>query len=243
VAAALAITLVGLLLAGSWLALRGTGEQGSTGSAVQIEIRQGAGTAEVASKLQAAGVIGNATAFSVYTRIWRADGRLKSGVYDLRKGMGVPSVVDRLMAGPPVEYVTVTIPEGFVIDQIAERLSAKAGIPKAEFLALAKGGAAQFVGTHPYLADAYNGSLEGYLFPKTYRFKKGSSASEAIEMMLDQFDREIARVDVSKAQSAGLGLNQLVTLASMIERESRLDSERPLVSSVIHNRLSTDSFL
>jgi UPF0755 protein len=243
VAAALAISLVGLLLAGSWLALRGTGEQGSTGSAVQIEIRQGAGTAEVASKLQSAGVIGNATAFSVYTRIRRADGRLKSGVYDLRKGMGVPSVVDRLLAGPSVEYVTVTIPEGFVIDQIAERLSAKAGIPKAEFLALAKGGAAQFVGTHPYLADAYNGSLEGYLFPKTYRFKKGSSASEAIEMMLDQFDREIARVDVGNAQSAGLGLNQLVTLASMIERESRLDSERPLVSSVIHNRLSTDSFL
>jgi UPF0755 protein len=242
-AATVAIALVALLVAGAWLALRSTGERGSSGTAVQIEIRPGAGPAEVARKLQSAGVIDNATVFRVYARARGADVRMKPGVYDLTKGMRIPSVVDRLVAGPPVEYVTVTIPEGFVVDQIAERLSAKAGIPKAEFLVLAKSGAAQFVGKHPYLAEAYNGSLEGYLFPKTYRFKKGSSASEAIEMMLDQFDREIARVDVAKAESAGLNLNQLVTLASMIERESRLDSERPLVSSVIHNRLRTDSFL
>ena len=62
-------------------------------------------------------------------------------------------------------------------------------------------------------------------------------------MMLDQFDREIELVDVGQAEARGLNLNQLVTLASMIERESRLDSERPLISSVIYNRLRTDSFL
>ena len=137
----------------------------------------------------------------------------------------------------------MTIPEGYVIDQIAERLDKQAGVPQSEFKSLAKSGATQFAGDHPYLADVYGGSLEGYLFPKTYRVKEGSSAREVLEMMLDQFDREIAQVDLKQASERGLTLNQLVVLASMIERESRLDSERPLISSVIHNRLRTDSFL
>ena len=226
-----------------WLSLRGNVWGSASGSAVQIEIKSGAGTAEIARKLQSAGVIGSATVFRTYARALGADGELKPGVYDLTTGMPVSSVLDALKAGPPVAYVTVTIPEGFVIDQIAERFEQQAGIPKAEFSKLAKSGASKFVGDHPYLADAYKGSLEGYLFPKTYRVKEGSSASEVIEVMLDQFDKEIAQVDVDKATARGLSLNQLVTLASMIERESRLDSERPLISSVIHNRLKTDSFL
>jgi UPF0755 protein len=243
VAVALSVVLLGLLLIGAWFAFRGSSRDGGSASAVQIEFKPGVSTAEIARRLQSAGVIGDATVFRVYARVRGADGRLKSGVYDLDRGMPISAVVDRLVAGPTVAYVTVTIPEGFVVDQIAERLATEAGVPKAEFSTLAKTGAAQFVAGHPYLAGAYQGSLEGYLFPKTYRIRKGSSASEVIEMMLDQFDREIARVEVDRAADAGLNLNQLVTLASMIERESRLDSERPLISSVIYNRLRTDSFL
>ena len=239
----LSTVLVGLLLVAAWLTVRGADSGSESGSAVQIEIKPGATTQGISRKLQSAGVIGNATAFRAYARIIGADGQLKAGVYDLTTGMPVSSVLDALKAGPSVTYATVTIPEGFVIDQIAERFEKQAGIPKAEFAKLAKSGAPQFAGKHPYLAAAYRGSLEGYLFPKTYRVKEGSSAREVIEMMLDQFDREIALVDVDRATAAGLSLNQLVTLASMIERESRLDSERPLISSVIHNRLRTGSFL
>jgi UPF0755 protein len=137
-----------------------------------------------------------------------------------------------------VEYVSVTIPEGFVLTQIAERLETKAGIPKADFLGLAQGHADEFSADHPYLADAYKGSLEGYLFPKTYRIKQGSTARDVIEMMLKQFDAEMKSVDTSEATSHGLSFNQLVVLASMIERESKLDKERPLVASVIYNRLA-----
>jgi UPF0755 protein len=243
VAIALSVALLGLLLIGAWFAFRGAGRDGGSASAVQIEVKPGAGTAEIARKLQSAGVISNATVFRVYARVLGADDRLKPGVYDLDRGMPVSAVVDRLIAGPPVAYLTVTIPEGFVVDQIAERLATQAGVPKAEFSRIAKTGAAQFVDGHPYLAGAYKGSLEGYLFPKTYRIRMGSSADEVIEMMLDQFDRELAGVDIDRAAAVGLNLNQLVTLASMIERESRLDSERPLISSVIYNRLRTDSFL
>jgi UPF0755 protein len=236
----LVVVLLGLATASAWFLLRGVGEAGSS---VQIEIKPGSGTTEIARKLQSAGVIGNGTAFRAYTRVVGADDQLKSGVYDLTTGMSVPAVVGRLEAGPPIAYVTVTIPEGFVIDQIAERLQKRAGVPAIEFATLAKTGASQFIEGHPSLAGVYGNSLEGYLFPKTYRIKQGASAREVIEMMLDQFDREITRVDVKQASVRGLNLNQLVTLASMIERESRLDSERPLISSVIHNRLRTDSFL
>jgi UPF0755 protein len=242
-AAVLVLALVGLLFTAGWLALFGKASGRGSGAAVQIEIKPRTGTAEIARKLESAGVIRNATLFRLLARLKRADGALKPGVYDLAVGMSIASALDVLKAGPPEAYVTVTIPEGFVIDQIAERLEKQAGIPRAELTNLARNGAPQFTKDHPYLASVYKDSLEGYLFPKTYRIKKGSSAREVIEMMLDQFDKEIAQVSVEKAMARGMTLNRLVTLASMIERESRLDSERPLVSSVIYNRLRTNSYL
>jgi UPF0755 protein len=242
-AMAVGAVLVLILVAAAWMTMRDSRARHESGSAVQVEIKPGSGSQAIARKLKSVGVIGNETTFRLRARISGADDQLKSGVYDLRVGMTEASVLRALIAGPPVTYVTVTIPEGFVVDQIAERFEKQAGIPRGEFAALAKTGASQFARGHPSLRGAYKGSLEGFLFPKTYRVKKGSSAREVIELMLDQFDEEIARVDVRAAASSGLNVNQLVTLASMIERESRLDSERPLISSVIHNRLTTDSFL
>ena len=240
--AVLGVVLLGLVVVLGWIALGG-GSDGTAGSAVQLEIKPGTGTQAIARQLESSGVIDSAAWFRVMARITGADSRLKPGVYDLATGMSESSALKQLQAGPPIEYVTVTIPEGFVIEQIAERFAEQAGTPKEEFVSLAKHGATQFTAAHPYLAQAYKGSLEGYLFPKTYRVRAGSSARQVIEMMLDQFDREIAQVDVEQAEKNGLTLNQLVTIASMIERESRLDSERPLISSVIMNRLRTDSYL
>ena len=101
-----------------------------------------------------------------------------------------------------------------------------------------KGQAAVFEPTHPYLADVQDGSLEGYLFPKTYRIIRASAPADVIELMLAQFDREIAEVDLAYPSSRGMSLHEVVTVASMIEREARLAEERPLVSSVIYNRLA-----
>ncbi|MHB9004704.1 MAG: endolytic transglycosylase MltG, partial [Coriobacteriia bacterium] len=187
--------------------------------------------------LSEAGVIENANMFRLQVRLDGTGGQLKSGVYELSTGMGYEVVTEVLIEGPVYTYFTVTVPEGFVVEQIAERFEAQAGVPAAEFLELAKGGAAQFSGEHPYLADVYQGSLEGYLFPKTYRVREGSSASEVIGMMLEQFDREIADVDFSYPESRGMSLHSTIVLASMIEREVRVPKEQELVSSVIYNRL------
>lgn len=209
------------------------------GKPVQIEIRAGSSSAQIARTLARSGVVRNSNLFRLHVGLVGAAGKLKPGVYDLTQGLPDSAVIAKLEAGPPTEYFEVTIPEGFTIAQIAARLESKAGIPADKFLTLASTGAPRYAAAHPYLSGAFGGSLEGYLFPKTYRIKKGTTADQAIAMMLDQFDKEIAQVDVGRVQQQqGLSLPQVVTIASMIERESRLPRERALVSSVIRNRLA-----
>lgn len=208
------------------------------GRPVTVEVPAGAGTTQIADLLAASGVIDNATMFRLRARVLGIDGTLKSGAYEFETGMSYEAVEARLVAGPPLAYTTVTIPEGFTAEQIGARLERDAGIPADEFVALALGGADRFAGEHPYLGDAYAGSLEGYLFPKTYRIVDGATAAEVIELMLDQFDREFASIERSDPPASTLSTGEFVTLASMIEREARLAEERPLVASVIYNRLA-----
>lgn len=236
--------LVGLLLvlstvlaAGVWYLLFRAETHIATGKPVTVEIPPGSSTAEIARILADAGVVENANMFRLQARLSEADGELKAGEYELETGMFYDEVIIALAAGPEMHFVTVTIPEGFVIEQIAQRFEEQAGIPADEFTTLAKTGGAMEFPDHPYLASAYQGSLEGYLFPKTYQLEEGTTAREAIEMMLDQFDDEITSVDTSAAAARGVELHELVTIASIIEREAKVADERPLVSSVIYNRL------
>lgn len=237
------VVLVGIVLAvaipgyGAWRLLIKPQVDVEAGLPVQVDIPEGSGTRDIAEILAGAGVIDNAAMFRLRARTDDIDGKLRSGVYDLATGMPYDAVVEKLLAGPPVPYVTVTIPEGYRLDQIASRLEEEAGIPADEFLALADEQAQSFSAEHPYLAEAGVGSLEGYLFPKTYRIVEGSSAGDVIGLMLDQFDLELEQVDLAQAYESGLTLHEVVTIASMIEREARVADERPLVSSVIYNRL------
>lgn len=227
-----------LVLAGvaAWSILRPQNDV-TPGRETVVDVPRGATTAEIAGLLTSAGVVDNEYGFRLKARLAKADGRLAPGTYEFTTGMDDDEVIARMIQGPPTEEVTVTIPEGFVIEQIAERLEAKADIPAKTTVRVAKTQARRFVKGRPYLADVYDGSLEGYLFPKTYRIRKGDSPEAALGVMLDQFDKELAGVDLSKARAAGMTLNDVVVIASIVEREARLDSERPLVSSVIRNRL------
>lgn len=235
---ALLVVLIGVL------ALRATiGAGPESQRQVQLEVPAGASTSAIAALLVDADVVGNPTLFRLRVRLAAADGELKAGVYDFATDSAYADVIDRLREGPEQTYATVTIPEGFVIDQIAQRLEAQAGVPASEFAKLAKTGASQFVTEHPYLADAYGGSLEGYLFPKTYRIAQGSTAADVAGMMLDQFDAEMPAVDLGYTESRGMSLHETVTLASMIEREAKVATERGLVSSVIYNRLDKGMLL
>lgn len=242
---ALIVLVVALLMASVviWAVFFRSQTDIAAGREVRVTIPAGAGTDAIGRILVRQGIVQNRAMFSLRVRFVGAEGKLKAGVYDLVTGMGYRTAIDRLVEGPPVSYISLTIPEGFVVEQVAKRVEKLLDIPEEEFLELAKGGAASFAGEHPYLARAYKGSLEGYLFPKTYQVREGSDARAVIELMLDQFDDEMASVDLSRAAELGLTQEQVVVMASIIEREAQLDAERPLVASVMYNRLAAGMFL
>jgi len=241
VAAVLGVMALVAAGAAAW-AFGYVGGPNGTPEPVQVEIPKDSSTETIARTLEDKGVVGSALRFRIRARMLDADGELKAGVYELSTNMPDELVVERLVSGPEIKYSTVTIPEGFTVDRIATRLENETGIDKAEFLKKA-GNADEFASEHPYLKGAYRNSVEGFLFPKTYRIKEGSTATEVIEMMLRQFDKEVAGVDFSAAEKRGLDFYDTVTLASLVEREARVAKDRPLISSVIYNRLEQDKRL
>lgn len=207
------------------------------GQPVEVVIAKGSSTASIAQALSEVGVIENANMFRLKARSDQFDGQLKAGTYSFKTGTAYEAVLAKLVKGPDIIYYDVTIPEGFTARRIAARFAKRTGVDEAELLSLVTREAPRFAKDHPYLAGAYSNSLEGYLFPATYRIKKGTTAEQIVETMLDEFDQRISEVDLSYAKSKNLTLNDVVIIASAIEREARLAKERPLVSSVIYNRL------
>ncbi|MDF1543258.1 MAG: endolytic transglycosylase MltG, partial [Anaerosomatales bacterium] len=211
------------------------------GTEVRVEVPEGASSADIGELLSAAGVVENAARFRFEVRLADADGELLAGSYDLVTGMGYSDAIAQLRQGSNAALAEVTVPEGWVIEQIAARFEEQAGIPAVEFETLARSGPAEF--PRSFLGDVYEGSLEGYLFPKKYRVSEDATARDVIGMMLDQFETEIASIDLTPAYERGFTLHEVVTMASIIEREARLPHERELVSSVIHNRLERGMLL
>ena len=207
----MAVAIVSAIVAG-WTVFYRADSSVEPDVPVQVEVPTGSSTAAIARLLAEQGVVSNANMFRLDSRLAEADGDLRAGVYDLRTGMPNSDVIEKLLAGPPIKYVTVTVPEGFTIEQIAARLENQAGIPSKEFLAIAKGGADQLVAERPYLEGVFAGSLEGYLFPKTYRLREGTDAKQAVDIMLDQFELEMEQVDVAGAEARGLTHRELVEI-------------------------------
>jgi UPF0755 protein len=171
----------------------------------------------------------------VQSRIDESDGQLKPGVYDLKTGMDYKSAIDVLSMGPPISYMTLAIPEGLTLAQIAKRVQEATGIPAKEFETAARTQRSHY--EYPFLSSNPTKSLEGYLFPKTYRVREGATTDQIIDIMLKQFGRETAALDISYASDRGLTFHDVVTIASMVEREAKTSKDRPLVASVIYNRL------
>jgi UPF0755 protein len=230
-----AVLLIGGIV-GWWLLFRSETNV-PPGGQVEVVLRPGESTAQIGRQLVYAGVVQNSLMFRLQEH-FLGSGDLKPGDYSLPTAMSCSAVLKKPRSGPDIVYYDIPIPEGFTARQVAARFSARAGIPADELMSLVTSGAAEFEGKHPYLKNAYGGSLEGYLFPKTYRVKQGTSAKDVVEMMLDQFDLETAALDVTYAKSQGYDLAGVVTVASIIQREVKLSREYPTVASVIYNRLA-----
>ncbi len=194
----------------------------------------------IADRLQSAGLITDADLFNLYMRVTGIERRLQAGTFQLSSTMTMPEVANALRAAPLQEQVTVTIPEGFRAEEIAERLAKNNVIEADRFLAaVSQPQTLSIFNEYDFLQSLPQGtSLEGFLFPDTYFFPVFVSSPEVIVgAFLDNFDK---RVGTSGLRGGGSGLSgrDLMTLASIVEREAVQSDERPLIASVYLNRLN-----
>ncbi|MBV9279471.1 MAG: endolytic transglycosylase MltG, partial [Chloroflexi bacterium] len=210
--------------------------QSSSSAAVTVHVGTGDTVTSVANRLQRAGMINSALLFRVDARLQNLAGKLKAGDYRLRRDMSIDEMV-AAFTHYTQRYVRVAIPEGFRAEQIAARLQT-IGINAAQFLAAVRHPDARVLKL-PILQDKPPGrSLEGYLFPSTYtKLPRGFTAREMADFMVETLNAEFSPALRAGARRQGLTIYQTLTLASIVEREARLPSERPLVASVYLNRL------
>jgi UPF0755 protein len=170
-------------------------------------------------------------AFALYAKFTGKDRAIKSGEYELAPSLTPIAILDKLVIGQVMMH-EVTLPEGLRLDEVAARLQA-AGISDAEeFLARAR---------DPVLTRR-NGleaaSFEGYLYPETYRFRRDTPPEEIVSAMLEELRRRLTADDFAAIEKSGLSLHQVVTLASIVEKESVPGVERPRIAAVYRNRLA-----
>ncbi|MFD0714033.1 endolytic transglycosylase MltG [Paenibacillus sp. GCM10027626] len=237
------IIVVGGILFYVWNGLR----PAEAGEPKQVELKRGMSPYKFAELLESEGIIRDAFLFKYYLTLKKAGGDFQAGVYEIKPGTDKDTIISMLNTGSTLkkETVRVTIPEGFTIVQIGEALEKAGLVPKKEdFIKLADKertwSKAESVRNIPS-NDKLRHRLEGYLFPETYEIEKGSTAEAIIERMLKELDRKLSALPAGWEEALaerGLDLHELLTIASLIEREVVVDAERPLVSSVIYNRLN-----
>lgn len=207
------------------------------GVEVRVDIPEGASGDAIASLLAEGHVIENPKDYYAAVKKLGAESSLKPGSYILLTLQDPEDVVRQLVEGPNADTLTLTIQEGLTVAQTAARVEETYGIPAADFLAQAR--ASAYAAEYPFLEGAYDDSLEGYLYPKTYNLGEDPSCDQIIRALLDQFALETASLGLDSAPE-GLTAQQVVSMASLIERETAVVDERPLVASVIYNRLALD---
>ena len=210
-------------------------EGGSGGrSPVELTIPRGTSATGVVTLLHDRGVVRCGGLVGRLILYRKGNPEFRAGTYALATNMGFDDAIDALTTPPhKAKTKNLTIPEGFRLTQIAQRVHDTFGIPAARFMKVADDGQWELP---PYLRKGQ--SLEGFLFPETYRFAVKTVTPQAIiRELLDQFNKEVRDLPWGNAATLGVTPYQVVTVASMIEREAKVDRERPLISAVIYHRL------
>jgi len=203
---------------------------GASQEPVDIKIEPGEPFSSVVQKLKDSGVISNKTFFSLAATLTARDKKIHWGLYRFDLPVAPWEVLDRMAQGKGV-FRRVTIPEGLTVNQIAEVLTQAGIVDKDRFL---KQAADPSLLTSLALADE---GIEGYLFPDTYSFVPFVSEKDVVAAMVERFRKAFNSAMKQQVEDLDLTPHEIVTLASLIEKETAIQSERPLVSAVFHNRL------
>jgi UPF0755 protein len=227
------VALLGCLaIAGAWWVMRTLSPVAGTGSdegAVRFVVAPGDTLGRVAQRLETKGLVRDARTTRWLARYEGVSSEIKAGEYALSPDRSTPEILEILTEGR-VETHAITIPEGLRASEIADRLAEAELVDREAFLAI--------VGDPASLArhGIEGESLEGYLFPDTYRFARGLSPERIVDAMVTEFLAAYRALEPEAAQS-GLSMRELVTLASIVEKETGAPEERPMIAAVFLNRL------
>lgn len=212
---------------------------------VRTVIVQGSSARSIANALSERGLIRSPFVFLVTCIISGESERLKPGVYELNRAMSAPQIIKNLVEGHTLES-WVTIPEGKTLREIADILKKKQLADATTFLALTTSQGDSF----PSFSFIYSNNLEGYLFPDTYLVKRGEGMDKIVRIMLSTFQKKVVKPNRDEIEQVierrfnldeddfALGLQKLLVVASLIEREAKIPADRSKISAVIWNRLA-----
>ena len=231
----LALALTFLVLAGSGLlwVQRQVNPPGAPGENVRLTVEQGMSNSDIAALLEREGIIASADVFKYYARLTGV-GSIEAGDYSLEKKSDLSDVVKVLEGGAAkADDEKVTVPEGLTLAEVSKVVGEMPGRSADKFLEVANSGTIR-----SQYQPAGNNSLEGMLLPETYFVSKGDDEAKILRKMVDSFDQLATQLNLTGA-SAKFGITpyQAVIVASLVEREARVDEDRGKVARVIYNRL------
>lgn len=213
------------------LALGACGDAAAgTGAPIRVVIPAGASFREAVDSLERVGLVTSPRLFGFYATLGGRDRELRPGTYRIPRGSNWPYIVEALTEGRGLVR-TVTIPEGFALQAIVPLLSRTLGVPSDSVEAAVRDTALRRA------LDVPAPTLEGYLFPDTYTFGDGTTARGAVRVMTKRFQEKWEDEWDERLQTLALSRHDVLTLASIVEKEARLDEERPVIAAVYHNRL------
>jgi UPF0755 protein len=207
---------------------------------VPFTVEIGETAVSIANKLADQGFITDADLFRRFLSYNQLDSSLEAGDYQLRRNMNMSEIAEALQKAN-FEEVTVTIPEGLRAEEIADILTEQNIMPGDEFLAFVRTGSGV---EHPLLADRpANVNYEGYLFPDTYRLPVNATPEDLVTRMLENMAGKIPANAVALAAGQGRTFFEILTVASIVEREAVIPDERPRIASVYLNRIAQGMYL
>jgi UPF0755 protein len=231
----ISIAVAGLVVAGGagFVLVRAIDPPGGAGAPVSVLVPPGASGARIAAILDAKGVISSGRVFRLYTKV-RGAPTVQAGEYRLRHNMAMGAVVRALRRGPAIRYARLTVPEGLTLAEVADRVGHLPGRSRSAFVAAVQSGAVR-----SRLAPAPISSLEGLLFPDTYLVTEKEDETAILRRMVERTEAAAAQLDITaRAPAVRLTPYQVLVAASLVEAEAKVPEDRPLIASVIENRLA-----
>lgn len=228
------LVILGLLAAGLAFVTyqRRVDPAGPPGEPVKLTVPMGSSTQRIGGLLASAGVITDAQVFRYYIRL-NGGGPFQAGEYTLQRNMSMGEAVDKLEDGPDLKFERLTVREGLVLKQVADAVATLEGRSAEAFTAALESGQVR----SRFQPDDVT-TLEGLLLPETYNVEPKDDEELILRRMVSSFDAVAEQVGIMDAQAkVGISPYEAIVVASLIERETRFDDERPMVAQVIYNRL------